>query len=137
MDEREIQESVIKMRYIEQQVDLLKKNIDKLTNVMIETMTSINALKEMTRLKADKESKIPLGAGVFVEATLKKQDNVLIEVGEGVIVEKPIKEALEELEKREKEIKENIENFQNSIQQMQNQYLESAQKVQEYRENKG
>ena len=39
-------------------------------------------------LETEKESRIPLGSGVFTTAKVTKQENVLMEVGEGIIVEK-------------------------------------------------
>ena len=133
MDEREIQENVIKMRYIEQHVEQMKQNTQQLSSIMLETATTIVTLKEMEKLKTEKESKIPLGSGVFTSVKISKQEEILMEVGEGIVVEKNIKEAIERLETREENIKKNIDQFQKTIQQMEQQYMESAQTVQEFR----
>lgn len=135
MNEREVQENVMKMRYIEQQVEQMKNNMGQLNSIMLETATTIITLKEMEKLETEKESKIPLGSGVFTTAKITKQKMVLMEVGEGIIVEKEIKEAIEKLEQREENIKNNVDQFQKTIQQMEQQYVASAQKVQEFRSN--
>ena len=135
MEEREVQENVIKMRYIEQQVGQMKQNMQQLNSIMLETATTIMTLKEMEKLETEKESQIPLGSGVFSTAKIAKQKTVLMEVGEGIVVEKEIKEAIEKLEQREENIKNNVDQFQKTIQQMEQQYVESAQKVQEFRTN--
>ena len=55
MDEKEIQENVIKMRYIEQHVGQMKQNMEQLSSIMFETATTIVALKELKNIDTEKE----------------------------------------------------------------------------------
>ena len=131
--EKEIQENVIKMRSIESQVSTLHQQIQNFERAMIEVATSINALKEIQKLGKDNQSLIPIGAGVFIDAVMKKQDKVLIDVGSGAIVEKTIDEAIEVLTQREINIRNNIMGTENIVQNLETQYLEAGVKVQELR----
>ncbi len=132
--EKEIQEAVIKIRAIEQQLPAIQQNIQSLNKILIETATAINTLKETSKLEKETQTKTPIGSGVFITTKINKQENALIEVGEGVIVEKPIKEIMQTLEAREKDIQENIEKLTQTIEQMEKDYYELAKKVQEYRQ---
>ena len=131
---REIQEAVIKIRAIEQQVPTMQQNIEALNRILIETATAINTLKEVAKLKKETSTKTPIGSGVFINSKVSKQEKVLMEVGEGIIVEKPATEAIEKLQKREKDIQENLERMQLSMQQMEKDYLELSKKIQEFRQ---
>ena len=134
MNEREIQEAVVKIRAIEQQLPTIQQNIEQLNRILIETATAINTLKETSKLEKETQTKTPIGSGVFITTKINKQEKALIEVGEGVIVEKSIDEIIKTLEAREKDIKENIEKLTQTIVQMEKDYYELAKKIQEYRQ---
>ena len=130
VDQKEIQENVMKMRYIEQQVQQLHQQTQGLERAMLEIAASINALKEIKNVE-ENASLIPIGAGVFVDATLKKQDTVLVDVGSQAVVEKSFDEAIVMLEQREKEVSTSMTNMQNMIRNLEAQYMESGAIVQE------
>ena len=130
-DEREIQESVIKMRYIEQQVASLQQQAQESQRAMIEFATSINALKELKNIKENNNSLIPVGAGVFVDASINKQDKVLMDVGSGAVVEKSLDDAIGSLEKREEATKNRMIAIDNMVRNLESQYMEAGTKVQE------
>ena len=129
--EREIQESVMKMRYIEQQVTSLQQQAQDSQRAMIEFATSINALKEIKKITGDNESLVPLGAGVFIDASVKKQDSVLMDIGSGAIVEKTVDEAMKTLEKREEAMKNRMIAIDNMVRNLETQYMEAGTKVQQ------
>jgi len=133
-NDRKIQEAVIKIKAIEQQVPTIQQNIEALSKILIETATAINTLKEITKLEKETITKTPIGSGVFINSKVEKQEKVLIEVGEGVIVEKSIDEIIKTLEARKKDINENIEKLTQTIVQMEKDYYELAKKIQEYRQ---
>ena len=132
--DKEIQEAVIKIRAIEQQVPTIQKNIEALNKILIETATAINTLKEITKLKKETNTKTPIGSGVFIKSKVEKQEKVIIEVGEGVMVEKETSQVIETLQKRQKDIQDNIEKMQLSMQSMEKDYTELAKKIQEFRQ---
>ena len=133
-EDREIQEAVVKIRAIEQQAPLLQKNIESLSKILIETATALNTLQEISKLEKEKNTKTPIGSGVFIDSKVSKQEKVLMEVGEGAIVEKPIKEVITSLEKRQESIQENIEQMNASLQKMEEEYAQLAKKIQEFRQ---
>ncbi len=133
-EDRELQEAVVKIRAIEQQVPTLQRNIEELNKILIETATALNTLQEVMKLEKEQNTKTPIGSGVFINSKVNKQEKVLMEVGEGVIVEKPIKEAIASLEKRQESIQENLEQMSASLQKMEEEYLELAKKIQDYRQ---
>lgn len=66
----------------------------------VSTIESLKALKE----KPQSDSLVPIGMGAFVKSQLSSNDNVIINIGGGVAMEKNLDSALNYLESRIKEI---------------------------------
>ncbi|NYZ79673.1 prefoldin subunit alpha [Candidatus Micrarchaeota archaeon] len=131
--DREIQENVIRMRYIENQAKLVQQQMIAAEEVIIETATALNALKEMQKMSGKTESLTPLGAGVFISSVLEKPSSVLVDVGSGVVAEKPVEEAIKTLEERQQSTRDSIRSFDEMLRSISAQYEASAQRVQELR----
>lgn len=85
------------LQQIEQQIASVEMQIIELNNLK-------DSLKELTSVKS-KKIYTPLGAGVFIESELKKVDDVLVNVGAGIIVRKDANSAAELIASQVEELK--------------------------------
>ncbi|MEM2962914.1 MAG: prefoldin subunit alpha [Candidatus Anstonellales archaeon] len=104
VEKGERQDSVDSVR-LAQQIEIYRQQLQAL----IQQATGLEAVEtEMMAAKETLESAegkddlllIPIGGGVFVRGKRKKGDNVLLNIGAGLVVEKTQEEALEALERR-------------------------------------
>ncbi|MEM5812772.1 MAG: prefoldin subunit alpha [Candidatus Aenigmatarchaeota archaeon] len=113
--EEKLKEVYIKYQMLKQQLNtlksqrsLLEKNIE-LIRATIENMKEINSIQE------GKEILASIGNGVYIKTELKNNKNVIVEIGNDIIVEKPIPQAISLLEKKITETKEIIEKIDKQI----------------------
>lgn len=96
----------VEMRYLEQTAEILQQRISML-NATLADLTYANAtLEGITQEKENAEMLVPIGGNSYVQVKLTNPDKVIIGLGAGVSIEKPLdnakttlKERLEELEK--------------------------------------
>ena len=89
----------------QQQGASIQNQLNSLGASIIETKATLEALKNLEGVK-DKEVILPIGSGVFINASVAGKGKVLVELGANIIAEKPFQEASELLEKRLKNIEE-------------------------------
>ncbi len=133
MNEKEIQETVLRARQIEEQLNALTQEMNLLNNSLTETLLTKRALEEIKKVAAGKETLIPIGSGVLIKAKSEKNDKVIMGAGEGVYLEKPVEEVIKDLEKRETTIKHNIQEFSKAVDALRKEYTQLVLKIEEYR----
>ena len=133
MTKEKISENIARMRYIESQLGTIQQQLVDFNRALMEIGNTMYALESVKKLKKDSASLMSLGAGIFAEGILKKQDKVSVDIGAGTVVEKTIAEAEEFLRAREEEVKNNLTTLQNTAANMEKQYLDLGKEVQELR----
>jgi len=97
---QEYQEQLIKIRYLREQYNMLKGQLEiinaSLGNVL-NTKTTVENLKE--GVKQDDEILVPIGGLVNIKASIKDPEKVLLAVTQDVIIEKDLDGTLEFLDK--------------------------------------
>ncbi len=88
---------------VEEVLALIDARIAEFRRVIAETTSAIEALKS---LRERGEMIVPLGGGVLVGAEWK--GSVLIDVGGGIVLERPVETVIERLERRIKRAEEEI-----------------------------
>jgi prefoldin alpha subunit len=87
-------------------------------------------VEQLQAVDENSELLIPVGAGTFINGSLKNASNVLIGVGAGIVIEKTVDEAVLKLEERIKRIQENLEKMISFGQKIQSDTEELSQKTQ-------
>lgn len=99
-----LQEKYMEYQMIEQQV----KQVEEQTQTMQKQIEDLNGIKEaienIEKTKVGNELFVPISAGIFIKAEIKQNNELLVNVGDNVVVPKSIKEAITLVEKQEKEI---------------------------------
>ena len=104
--EEELRRLSVEMRYLEQTAEVLQQRIS-MVNAAITDLTYANAtLDGIEKEKENVEMLVPIGGSSYVKVKLADSSKVIVGMGSGVSVEKPLpdakvalKERLEELEK--------------------------------------
>jgi prefoldin alpha subunit len=104
--EEELRRLSVEMRYLEQTAETLQQRIS-MVNAAIADLTYANiTLDGIEKEKENAELLVPIGGNSYVKAKLADTNTVIVGMGAGVSVEKPLaeakvtlKERLDELEK--------------------------------------
>ena len=105
-EEEELRKLSVEMRFLEQTAETLQQRISMI-NAAINDLTYANAtLEGVEQEKENAELLVPVGGSSYVKVKLAASDKIVIGLGAGVSVEKPLaeaksmlKERLDELEK--------------------------------------
>lgn len=93
---------------IVQQLNLVGVSID-------ECQRAINTINELEGVADEHEILVPIGFGASVRAKLDRPDNVVIEIGADVSIEKNLNDARTNLESRKGELDKYRENIQTQL----------------------
>ncbi len=113
--EKNFQTKLIQLEYLNQQIRGMQMHLNEVTKAVDELSILKVGLKNLKTSKKGDDLLIPLGASSYVKANLNESGKVIVSVGAGVFVEKPINEAvpivskqIEELKKQEETVFQNI-----------------------------
>ena len=118
----ELQETYYRMHFLDQQSKELQQNLTQLDQQLAEFQVTRNALAELDNIQPDTKLFVPISPGIFVKAAIKDTKEVMLNVGSGVTVEKPVSRArdmivsqIEEIESVQKLMMQQLENVYEQI----------------------
>src|SRR3989344_727082 len=120
-DEKNNEEKYMQLQMLQQQAEQITDYVEKLQMQQKELETSIEALTELQKTKVNTEILAPIANGVFLKAELKDNQNLVVNVGAEVTVEKTIPEVISLLQEQKEKISENIKEAESVFQQLQEQ----------------
>ena len=91
--EKKTQEMYMEFQALDQRIKQIQKQLEMLTNQIMDMTGTSNSLEEFDKIKKDKEIFVPLSSGIFAKATLKDNSEVLVNVGANTVVTKNIPSA--------------------------------------------
>jgi len=98
-----------------------------------ECESAINALEQLEKVKAEKTTLVPIGAGAYVHATISQVDKILMNLGAGVSAEKDSSAARETLTKRKDDLTKMYERLSEDLRGMHNEMQKLQLKIAQYR----
>ncbi len=104
VSEKDAQEKYFQFQLLAQQVEQLDQVISTLRKQVEELNSLKQTLEEITHIPEGNELLVPLGAGIFLKASLKDTKELLMNVGSKVVVKKTPFEALEMIKIQVEEI---------------------------------
>jgi len=107
--EEEITKNLTLIEYYKQQLESIDMQLQYLQSTLMDYQRAKMTVEQLSAVDDNSEVLIPVGAGTFVNGSLKNASNVLIGVGAGIVIEKPVDEAMGKLDERIKRIQENLE----------------------------
>ena len=103
-NEQELQEKYMELQLLEQNVKVAQSQVQTLMTQLAELESVNETLNELKDMKQGSELLVPISNGIFIKADLKNKDELTINVGADVAVEKSIPETKKLLEEQKKEI---------------------------------
>jgi len=105
-EEEELRKLSVEMRFLEQTAETLQQRLSMLNAAITDLSYATMTLDGVEKEKENSDLLVPIGGGSYVKMRLASSDKVVVGIGAGVSVEKPLsegktmlKERLEELEK--------------------------------------
>ena len=118
MTEKEEKSQEIYMEYkaIDEHIKQLQKQLEMLTNHLVEMHSTNSSLEDLDKIKKDKEMFVPISSGIFAKGTINDTSELLVNVGANVVVTKDIDSVkklihhqIEEMKKVHKRMLEELE----------------------------
>jgi len=132
--EEEITRNLTLIEYYKQQLESIDIQLQYLQSTLADYQRAKITIGQLNTVDDNSELLIPVGAGTFVNGSLKNTSNVLIGVGAGIVIEKTVDEAVIKLEERIKRIQENLEKMVSLGQKIQSDAEELSHKTQQMME---
>ncbi len=103
MSEEKAQQLMHQMQMLETYFADLSQREGTLYSVLREATAAIQSIKSLSQ-KSDSEALVPVGMGTFVKTKISSSDNIVLNIGSGVSLEKDHISVINYLEARIKEI---------------------------------
>ncbi len=132
--EEEITRNLTLLEYYKQQLESIDMQLQYLQSTLADYQRARITVEQLHVVDENSELLIPIGAGTFINGSLKNASNVLIGVGAGIVIEKPVDEAVIKLEERIRRIQENLEKMASLGQKIQSDAEELSHKTQQMME---
>jgi prefoldin alpha subunit len=82
------------MQVYREEAQVLQQQLANLQVNYSSAEAAVQTLENLSKLKRDEGMLLPIGSGAFIKSKVENNDVALIDVGAGVIVEKPVPEAV-------------------------------------------
>jgi prefoldin alpha subunit len=105
MQHREFQK---RAELLQQQMTMIKMSAEDCTK-------ALNTIEELFNVKEGTEMMFPIGSGSFVYANIARVDNIVIDLGAGISVERPLSDAKEIMAHRKERLEKAFENMSASL----------------------
>lgn len=116
--EAKLKEKYTELRMIDQQIRQIQKQMQELENQIMEIMYVQQSLYDLKDVKVGKEILVPVSSGIFAKATLKENNELLVNVGANTVVKKDVNSVKELLQGNINEIKKLEQHFLQDLQKL-------------------
>ena len=116
-DQQKLEEMVNQLNIYKSQSDILQQQIEAIRGSIAEIEILESTLKEIKN-KDSLETLVPVGAGSFINAEIKKTDEIIMSVGAGVAISKTLEEAKETTASQKEELNESLNKMLDSLQKI-------------------
>jgi prefoldin alpha subunit len=121
-EEEELRKLSVEMRLLEQTAETLQSRINML-NAAITDLTYANmTLEGVEKEKENAELLVPIGGSSYIRVKLANPDKVVVGMGAGISVEKPLQEAKSMLTER-------LDELEKSMRSVQQQFAQIAERI--------
>ena len=129
-DDEDFQKSLMQLRVYEGSARALQARLEMVNAALNEFSLASTTLEGVKTQKNDEDALIPVGGGSYVRVKLSDISKIVMGVGAGVAVEKPIQDSINE-------IKERIADFDKARTSLQEQLNQALYRIEENREKLG
>ena len=116
-DQQKLEEIVNQLNIYKNQSDILQQQIEAIQGSITEIEILESTLEDV-KDKDSLETLVPVGAGSFMNAEIKKTDEIIMSVGAGVAISKTADEAKETIASQKEELKESLNKMIDNLQKV-------------------
>jgi prefoldin alpha subunit len=116
-DQQKLEEIVNQLNIYKSQSEMLQQQVEAVQGSIAEIEILESTLKDV-KDKNSLETLVPVGAGSFMNAEIKKTDEIIMSVGAGVAISKTVDEAKETMASQKEELKESLDKMLNNLQKI-------------------
>jgi prefoldin alpha subunit len=120
--QEELRKLSVEMRYLEQTAEALQQRISMINTALTDLAYANATLEGIEQEKENAEMLVPIGGSSYVQVKLANPDKVILGLGAGVSIEKPIADA-------KATIKERITELEKTLQSAQTQFTQVAERI--------
>lgn len=103
--QKEIQKKYLELQLVGNQLKQVEKQLELFESQILEALTIVQSLEDIKNAKTNTKSLAPLANGIFVETKLENVQNLLVNVGSGVVVRKTVDDTKQMLESQVGELR--------------------------------
>lgn len=112
---QDIHNMSVQYQQMQYQAEAVSQQINLIGYSIEECNRALNAISELEGIPAEHEILVPIGYGTNVKAKLTKPENVIVEVGAQISVEKKLDDARKTLQTRKEELAKYLQNMQKNL----------------------
>jgi len=101
---KERREKLLELQVLDSQIKQIEEQMSRIEEQIFEVNSLIENLSELKNVKNGQEILVPVANGIFVKASVTDVNNIKVNVGSGVVVEKTLEETKEMLKEQIKSI---------------------------------
>jgi prefoldin alpha subunit len=109
---------VMQHRELQKRAELLQQQMTMIKMSAEDCTKALTTIEELSNVREGTEMMFPIGSGSFVYANIARVDNVVVDLGAGISVERPLSDAKEIMAHRKERLEKAFENMANSLSKM-------------------
>lgn len=115
MTNQELQQKYLEYQLIARQLNMLNQQLELINNKIYELNVLVQSMDEINSLKKEHEILVPVGPGILVNASIKNTNDVLMNIGANIVVKKSVANSKEIIEMQIKELKQALDQTEKEI----------------------
>lgn len=124
-----LKEKYLQFQLVQQQIEHLSQQVEILDHQQATVKVSLRAISTLATSPVGKELLAPIADGIFLKGELRDNQELIVNVGAGVAVEKSIPDVITLLKEQQKAIAEKVREGQNVLQELQQQAMKKYQEI--------
>lgn len=121
-------EKLLELQNLDSQIKQVEDQMVQIEEQILEVANLIESLKEISNVKKGEEILVPVANGIFLKAKIEDTENLKVNVGSGVVVDKTLNETIDMLKTQIK----NIEQYKDEMFAQLQQMINHASQLQAY-----
>ena len=93
-DKDDMAKIAYEMQIYREEAQVIQQQLANLQVNYSSTEAAVQTLENLSKLKKDENMLLPIGSGAYIKSRVESNEVALIDVGAGVIVEKPVPDAV-------------------------------------------
>jgi len=129
--EEEITRNLTLLEYYKEQLGNLEMQQQYLQAAFLDYQKAKITLENLGKTKGKQEILMPVGSGVFITGQAQDASKVLIDIGAGLVAEKPVNEAVDKIDDRIGQVQQNQQKLYEAMQKLQAEAEQLSEKTQQ------